>query len=107
MAQHFVSMMYHDGLGMPADWDGFDFWSQKAVANGDKIAMEYRANILMKDGNGKGDHIGRDAQKYYLEALDLFEKAGGPDNLAPLESYVSFVELRSDPTLDQKINAGS
>ena len=105
VAQHFVSMMYHDGLGMPADWDGFDFWSQKAVANGDKIAMEYRANILMKDGNGKGDHIGRDAQKYYLEALDLFEKAGGPDNLAPLESYVSFVELRSDTSLDQKINA--
>lgn len=104
-AQHFLSMMYHDGMGMPADWDGFDFWSKKAVENGNTVAMEYRANMLLRDGNGKGDHVGKPAKQCYLEALDLLEKAGGPDNLAPLETYIGIVELRADTSIDPKITA--
>ena len=104
-AQHFLSMMYHDGLGMPADWEGFDFWSKKAVENGNHIAMEYRANMLLRDGNGKGDHTGKAAKQCYLEALDLLERAGGPDNIAPLETYVSIVELRADKSIDPKLTA--
>ncbi|MBQ9905550.1 MAG: sel1 repeat family protein [Oscillospiraceae bacterium] len=104
-AQHFLSMMYHDGAGIPADWDGFDFWSKKAIANGNKIAMEYRANMLLRDGNGKGDYIGKAAKQCYQEALDLLEQAGGPDNLAPLETYIGIVELRADSSVDPKLTA--
>lgn len=104
-AQHFLSMMYHDGMGMQADWEGFDFWSKKAVENGNTVAMEYRANMLLKDGNGKGDHVGKAAKQCYLEALDLLEKAGGPDNLTPLETYIGIVELRADKSIDPKLTA--
>lgn len=104
-AQHFLSMMYHDGNGMPADWDGFDFWSKKAVQNGNPIAMEYRANMLLRDGNGKGDHAGKAAKQCYQEALDLLERAGGPENLAPLETFISIVELRSEKSIDPKLSA--
>lgn len=98
-------MMYHDGAGMPADWDGFDFWSKKAIANGNRIAMEYRANMLLRDGNGKGDYIGKAAKQCYQEALSLLEQAGGPDNLAPLETYIGIVELRADTSVDPKLTA--
>ena len=104
-AQHFLSMMYHDGLGMAADWEGFDFWSKKAVENGNTIAMDYRANMLLRDGNGKGDHTGKPAKQCYLEALDLLERAGGPENLAPLETYIGLVELRADSSIDPKLTA--